>query len=1138
MISIVLTPAGVLAEEDSPGYQKFSSWAHHQEIKILYNTKSQDAKFQPVDIFVKFDNICWAKDTIHHSIRVVYQNKGSFKELESQIYDLNYHSENIISSCNLVFLIPEDADGNEKYFIYYDEDEKGKVGYVDRVSIEESYYRYEPVQGLFLESWYYAVKNEEFIVYAVSQKGETLNSPISQQLLKLKSGAKTVQPDLCEQAISFDMSYWWFKDSKWNYISTSEKLVTKKIISDGNLMVKFAVISQSLDESLQSTVYYTYYYSPLEEKNIYTNVKHEVLKHPLPKGDEIDVSFAVFNSGVLKSSKIKELNFGSIPPYLHFYSKENRIIAHEVDTNPENVDWQTVISKQDDYNLGSFPWASIDYGEKGPAYGLIFDSVDVVKSGEGEPDGISIQLFQSNSIKLPGIKGCFSQLYFMRNDFEKNKKGDTDIAKNYVVSFNANFFSTYKDGFKAVEKKAGLYNSFLEQQPEDNKELDDSEDIESEEYKLDVYTHLPASLFLNLAGSKFLFENSYVRVEIYSHGVLKGFTRSGRIRLTQDYWIDLRNISFFKKATFPNQSPGVYVVKVYLENLYFSERKFIGYSIVDLKEDTKIHLVCKPDCNIELNVVDQNNNGIKDVELEVLSQDVIILKTYSDSNGLISFSLPHCIKEEYQIRLVYKGFLIAQEKIKTSFLNTFLSYKKTFNVSLYDFSVEIKNKAESNVVFDVSLNSENMFNQFFIKPDSVSNNIYLFTGLPASDYDLIIKYDYLEFKEKVSIPKQNNKKINLYDIKIKIEDLCGLTPHADINIVLTCIDFEENIDFHGSFISNDEYGFSHIYPGNYSLKIYYKSYLFEEPFGINNENDFTKTIVLPIIYNVSINFYDSCGGDLSNGIMILNREGENISKNIGSNASVLFSVPPGIYNIEIYDDENLIAKRKIDVLNDKNIDIVTNKISSFLIIYSVFLIVFLLGFSILCLKNKNYKNLLKIIVIFLALISIVLPWWSINCASNDVDVKTSTNLYINTASIITLTETKNVSAGYFSTSNELFVSAIDIVVLLIYAGVFLFGLSIFLKHFLKKKKLSFICVLLSIIIFVSSTGLFLYSMSEFANATVGRLVGYGDLNVDIVGENIFEQVSCNWGLGIGFIVFAVVLILSFFVLFLEKKEKY
>jgi len=96
-----------------------SSWSFSQEIDIPFDTSLDIANFQPIDTTVFFENPCWAKDKINHSIRICCWDGYIWHELESQIYNLESTSSNMITSCNIVFLIPEFADGNEKYFIYY-----------------------------------------------------------------------------------------------------------------------------------------------------------------------------------------------------------------------------------------------------------------------------------------------------------------------------------------------------------------------------------------------------------------------------------------------------------------------------------------------------------------------------------------------------------------------------------------------------------------------------------------------------------------------------------------------------------------------------------------------------------------------------------------------------------------------------------------------------------------------------------------------------------------------------------------------------------------------------------------------------------------------------------------------------------
>jgi hypothetical protein len=134
-----------------------NDWEFSKEIQIPFDTSIDNAIFQPVDIEIEFENQCWAKNENEHSIRVLCLINNVWMELESQIYNLEFSDNEHISSCSLVFLIPENANGLEKYIIFYDDTEKENPNYINHVNIEESYYRYEPIPGYPLESSYYKI---------------------------------------------------------------------------------------------------------------------------------------------------------------------------------------------------------------------------------------------------------------------------------------------------------------------------------------------------------------------------------------------------------------------------------------------------------------------------------------------------------------------------------------------------------------------------------------------------------------------------------------------------------------------------------------------------------------------------------------------------------------------------------------------------------------------------------------------------------------------------------------------------------------------------------------------------------------------------------------------------------------------
>ena len=48
-------------------------WSYRQEIIIPFDTSTDLAKYQPIDIQAEFENPCWTKNEQEHSIRVIFQ---------------------------------------------------------------------------------------------------------------------------------------------------------------------------------------------------------------------------------------------------------------------------------------------------------------------------------------------------------------------------------------------------------------------------------------------------------------------------------------------------------------------------------------------------------------------------------------------------------------------------------------------------------------------------------------------------------------------------------------------------------------------------------------------------------------------------------------------------------------------------------------------------------------------------------------------------------------------------------------------------------------------------------------------------------------------------------------------------------
>ena len=1113
------------------------NWSFRQEIIVPINTSDENSKYQPIDIPLILNNTCWAKSVDEHSLRVIFQDKDRFIELESQIYDLEFSEPDYLKSCNLVFLIPPEANGNEKYFVYYNDELTSGPDYQKHIEIDESYYKYEPIQGIGFESSYFKITQDEEIIYAVNKEGTVLGDKVSQQVTRLKKGAKDILPHNTDQIASFAFIYWWEKNGQWSEFSSADKFVSKQLFVDGNLMVKFGIVSESENSKLRSTIIYKYYYCPTEDKRLYTNVRHEIINYPLPLGDNIDVAFAILSCGGIKSSTIDELNFGEIPPYLHFYSDEERVKSHPFDQYPDYTDWQAIIFETDDYDLGSKPWLSVDYGESGKAHGIIFNTTNILKSGTDERDGIELQLYEAKEIQYPGLDGRFAHLYIMRNYFEKNEPYDVILPENYVVEFNADYFTTENGGYKTVEKEASIYHTLIDYQPESGEVVDDEDDVEK--YNLKVFPHLPRSLLLKFRISKLLLRMPQITIELVKNGESLGYCKTSRLPITEDIKIDWKNFSLFRKMIFNNIPSGEYIVKIYLENAIFSDdREFIGYKIVDLKENSNIRIFCKHQGKIRISTMNQDSNAIENVEFFLLDGDLVISEAKSDSDGKAIITAPCGFNNRYTLNSTYKGFFIDSQRIRLRRLNQYISKRVSLSFDTHDFLVNFFDSEGSSPDFnvDISLTSNQMQIPTIIKPNSTNNGEFNFKALYPESYIFKINYGLFEIKEKIKIPDIAKFEIRLQNLKLKIKDNWNLPPDAPIDVSLTSKDFEKTVVLIPNKLSSEEYLFSNIYPGNYTIKVSYKSYELEEsvrvPYGTSGE----KEIVFSALFNITTKVLNARGETLNDVKVMFTRGNQDIQARSDDNGNVLFTIPPGIYNSTIYSDEEIIAQRKVDVFYDKEYSVVTTNEPIYPMIVISLLVILLAFVIIFSFKKKNIIFILKTLAIVLAITAIVSPWWTINGKNSDPHVETTTNLYIIPSEMITITTNNNFTAGEVTVLEETYNTVLDLLPLFVFAGILCLLAPIIFKRYIKGK-ISSLFLIIALIIFIGIISSFFYSTSIVADATVGSFVGSGNLDISIPGEDYYMVLMCNWGLGFSFYLFLGSIILLIIVILLKIKNQ-
>ncbi len=1117
IIFAILVPSTPSVNEDAWWN---SNWSSRQDIILPINTSNKNTSYQPIDIHINFDESCWAKNEGEHSVRVIFQKNGNSIEIESQIYDLSYTDAAHINSCNIVFLVPKETDGGERYYIYYDSKEKSAFNYPDHVNVEESYYSYEPFPGFPFVSNYYKITEEGYIVYAIAQNGKFMDDSISQQVTKLKPKTETFMPKNGEQLASFGLTYWYLDNGKWNIVSTIEELVSKNIFVDGNLMVKFGITSRSADGTFQTTVIYKYYYCPTENKRIYAHVKHEVINSP-PRGESIDAAYATLNSGGIKSSTIPDLNFGEIPPYLHLYNKDERVLTYNLNPYPERS-WGEIVGRNE-CELGSYAWGSVDYGETGKANAIIFGSTDILKSGTNERDGIEILAFESKNVQIPGLEGYFAYVYLGRNTYDSGGK-DNEIPKDLIVEFDAEFFSSENGGYKAVETEAALYQSLIRYQPQNKDNVTNGEE-DTPKYALTLYTHLPFYLSSQLMLSRLSGNKPYVYAELYRDNELYASGRVGRLPLKNDFKLDWKNFSFFRKICFSNLPSGEYFVKIWLKNLLFGDnREFIGLQIIDLKENKTTHIFCKPEGKINLSIFDQYKNDIENASAYIFMNGFVVDQNLSDSNGKAVIRAPCSFRDKYTLKVFYKGFLVYEENVRVGFIRKIIPLEKKVNIEIYNLTIKINN--ENNASFDAELSviSDEMELPISIKAHKIGDGEYKFFSLYPAAYTLKFSYNLFEIEEVVHIFDDSSLEINLYNLKINVSDKLGLTPGVDLEILLANDEFKKPVLLTGKYVSDGQYLFTDLYPAEYVIKLFYQSFSTEKLVDIPyNENDGTYSLVFSILFNVSTKILDSRGNPIVDVKVVLCRDGEEIEGFTNEKGITIFSLPPGVYFSKIYSGNRLVAERKIDATSENAFDIVTNDQS---VIYSIviWLVIFVILFSaIFTYIKKDFMLFFKIFAIALLVIAVMLPWWNIDGSSLNNEVETSTDMYLFPTNLVTLTSTFNVSAGEVASLDSSILVIINLIPVLVAFGSICIASSIFFKRY-SKRRLSFTVFLVGLVIFLICLLVFFNAMSELSEKGVGSFLGSGELDILIPGEERYATLSCAWGPGVGFYLFLFSLI--------------
>jgi hypothetical protein len=740
-----------------------------QELFIPIDTGQSKAANQPIDIALSLDHDCWALNDTHHALRVVYQIGSEFVEIESQIYNLSFSKTSIINSCRLVFLIPQGMDGRETYYILYSDKQIAPSRYPDHVSLEESSYYYEPISGQKMDFDYYKVIDDGFIVYGISYQGDLFGHGISQVVARLEPGTTTVDTSKIDIFGSFSMLY---SSHLMECLYTGSSLAKnpkKSVIIDGNLMARVFIEGISPEGDIKTSNVYTYYHSPSEPKRMDVLIHHEILKDIDMGGSKaLDGTYAYIMAIKARSSSINNLNIGSILPVLQMFGEEDRVHRFEIPTDPRSEIEEMVLCTLDDMDLGNPPWFCVYDPDSKKTHAMIFQTNKNITPGWPDQDGLQVKSFVEQTIKLPGLEVDTGNVYATRNHFDNGGEYRWFLPKGFNVTLHAEFVTFEIGDWEAVDTEARLFQQIASDRHSSISY--EGEELSTEKkYDINAYVHGVFSTPFGSALAAISGRNiSYITAELHHANSLTSSGSVGRIALRSISTeilnqslpqkiisliksVDWRNGSVFKRIRFNDVPAGQYVIKVFKEHAFFdNQRRFIGYSIVNIQEDTSVHIYCRKESSFIISVIDQHGNKLENVTIDILKDSTKLSESLTDSEGKAIIYIPFKNRESYLLEGSFQGFPLFNKNVSFQWLNRFLPNRIEVETKLHDLSLIILDKwaFTSEVQCHPILKSEKNQNS---KELSIKDSIYQLSNIPAGTYHLTFGFKSFQVSDTITI---------------------------------------------------------------------------------------------------------------------------------------------------------------------------------------------------------------------------------------------------------------------------------------------------------------------------------------------------------------------------------------------------
>jgi len=741
-----------------------------QPLTLPIDTSQPDAFYQPIDLRITFTTPAWAINETTNAVRVGVDDGSGLQELESQIYDLQHTDESHISAASLVFLIPPTATGKEKYYVLSSTTETTPANYPKHLSLDDTHYFYEPIPGQTIDFDYYGIRQDGYVVYTVVQKGQLLGNPVAFAAIKFKPNSTTVETLNLDQLGDFDFRYG--LPGIPDYIGSAYATdITKTVLATGPLMIRVRLQATAPRGDIATDNIYTYYYNPTNAKRIMVDAHHTILKPITPDNPAVvDGDYAGIVSIKARSASIEKMNVGDILPTVFVNTPDNATQTFTVPTNPQSTTKEMVISPQDDLSLGPQAWVCLNDPATGKVHAIILSDTTGITNGTDE--GVQVNAYSQQNIKLPGLEADTGSLTLTRHNYQDGHMLTTfDQGRTY--QYKLEFITVETGGQEQIAQDSTYYRTLIKDAPVYHGNASTNKP-HTTRYNLTASVRLAHSVPLGSLLSAALGKNiSYIYAELYQQTSFRSSGSVGRLSLgainlnmtgktlRQKIQMilgifDLKNSSLTKKIRFPDLDPGTYVVKIYRENPRFSNtHQYIGVAVVNLTDNTRITILCRPQSTITITLKDQTNTAVPNAKCTLRLADTTIAETTTDDNGTAHLTAPSYPHKAYHLHVQYQGFTIADQPVTLRGLKRIIGLRETFSLERYSLTLTVTDTWGFAPAVDLNptLVSPDMTTATILRATTPKAGAYQFTSLLPASYQLTLGYKTFKVEQAITLQK-------------------------------------------------------------------------------------------------------------------------------------------------------------------------------------------------------------------------------------------------------------------------------------------------------------------------------------------------------------------------------------------------